>query len=96
MKRKSGRQLIRQGRATLIQQKHTIITVVLLTALVLLLFGIFSRCRRPSRHCRSPVQRPLTTARSWCRLGRGMSWWSACTIKRSWECWHDRSPEAGP
>jgi ATP-dependent metalloprotease FtsH len=47
MKRKSGRQLIRQGCTTLIQQKQTVITVLLLAAMVPLLFGIFSRSPEP-------------------------------------------------
>ena len=47
MKRKSGRQLIQRGRTTLIQQKQTLITGALLTALLLLLFGIFSQLPAP-------------------------------------------------
>ena len=43
MKRTSWRQLLRQGRATLIQEKQTVMTAVLLAAMVPLLFGIFSR-----------------------------------------------------
>ncbi len=47
MKGTSGRQLIRRGRSTLIQQKHTVITALLLAAMVPLLFGIFSRLPAP-------------------------------------------------
>ncbi|HEX6554128.1 MAG TPA: ATP-dependent zinc metalloprotease FtsH [Ktedonobacteraceae bacterium] len=47
MKRKSGRQLIQQGRTTLIKQKKTLITAALLTAMLLLLLGIFSQLPAP-------------------------------------------------
>ncbi len=47
MKRKSGRQLIRRGCTILIQQKQTVITALLLAAMVPLLFGIFSRLPAP-------------------------------------------------
>jgi ATP-dependent metalloprotease FtsH len=47
MKRKSGRELIRQGRTALAKQKHTVITTVLLAAMLLLLFGIFGRLPAP-------------------------------------------------
>ncbi len=47
MKRTSGRQLIRQGRATLLKEKQAVITAVLLAAMVPLLFGIFSRLPAP-------------------------------------------------
>ncbi|HYT27659.1 MAG TPA: ATP-dependent metallopeptidase FtsH/Yme1/Tma family protein, partial [Ktedonobacteraceae bacterium] len=47
MKRKSGRELIRQGRTALAKQKHTVITTVLLAAMLLLLLGIFGRLPAP-------------------------------------------------
>src|SRR5579884_4306107 len=43
MKRTRGRQLIRKGYTTLIRQKQTVIIAVLLAAMLLLLFGIFSQ-----------------------------------------------------
>jgi ATP-dependent metalloprotease FtsH len=47
MKHTSWRQLLRQARATLIQEKQTVMTAVLLAAVVPLLFGIFSRLPAP-------------------------------------------------
>jgi hypothetical protein len=54
MKRKSGRQLIQQGRATLLKHKQTLITAFLLATLLLLLFGIFSQL---------PAPEPITSQR---------------------------------
>jgi ATP-dependent metalloprotease FtsH len=45
--RKRGRELIQQGRTTFISQKQSLITGVLLTALLLLLVGIFSQLVAP-------------------------------------------------
>lgn len=47
MKREKGRKAIQRVRTTFIRHKQSLITSVLLTALVLLLFGIFSRLPAP-------------------------------------------------
>src|SRR5260370_10012668 len=47
VKRKRVRKLIQQGRTTFIKQKQPLITGVLLAALLLLLFGIFSQLAAP-------------------------------------------------
>jgi ATP-dependent metalloprotease FtsH len=58
MKRKSGRQLIRQGRATLVKHTQTVFTALLLAAMVPLLFGIFSRLPAPDP---TPAEPGVTT-----------------------------------
>ncbi len=59
MKRTRGRQLIRQGYTTLILQKQTVITAVMLAGLLLLLFGIFSQLPAPVLTSAEPGTTPI-------------------------------------